>query len=70
MGTKKKGFHRRSKGGDFVKSKFLGLGGVLETSFGSTTLQNVEILPTLVHFHPKRLILWGMLYKGPKGMFG
>ena len=29
MGTKKEGFHQRSKGGDFGKSKFLGLGGVL-----------------------------------------
>ena len=38
VGTKKEGFHRRSKGGDFRKSKFSGLGGVLETSFGSTTL--------------------------------
>ena len=35
---KKEGFHRRSKGGDFGKSNFSGLGGVLETSFGSTTL--------------------------------
>ena len=51
MGTKKEGIHRRSKGGDFGKSKFLGLGGVLETSFGSSTmLQEVGILPTLVYF--------------------
>ena len=50
MGTKKKGFHRRSKGGDFGKSKFSGLGGVLETSFGFTTLEEVWILPTLVYF--------------------
>ena len=48
MGTKKKGFHRRFKGGDFRKSKFSGLGDVLETSFGSTTLQEVGVLPTLV----------------------
>ena len=53
MGTKNEGFHRRSKGGDFGKSKFSGLGGVLETSFGSTTLQEVDILPTLVYFHLK-----------------
>ena len=51
MGTKKEGFHRRSKRVDFEKSKFSGLGGVLETSFGSTTLQEVGILPTLVYFH-------------------
>ena len=67
VGTKNEGFHRRSKGGDFGKSKFLGLGGVLETSFGSTTLQEVGILSTLVYFHPKGLILGGMLCRGPKG---
>ena len=50
MGTKKEGFHRRYKGGDFDKSKFLELGGVLETSFSSTILQEVKILPTLVYF--------------------
>ena len=49
MGTKNKGFHRRSKGGDLGKSKFPGLGGVLKTSFSSTTLQEVGILPTLVY---------------------
>ena len=48
MGTKKEGFHRRFIGGDFGKSKFSGLGDVLETSFGSTTLQEVGVLPTLV----------------------
>ena len=46
MGTKNEGFRQRSKGGDLRKSKFLGLGGVLETSFGSTTLQEEEIFPT------------------------
>ena len=30
------------------KSKFTGLGGVLETSYHSTTLQKVGIFPTLV----------------------
>ena len=35
------------------KSKFSGLEGVLETSYHSTMLQEVEILPTLVYFHPK-----------------
>ena len=50
MGTKKKGFHQKSKGRNFGKSNFLGLGGVLETSFGSTMLQEVEILFTLVYF--------------------
>ena len=53
MDTKKEVFHRRSKGGDFGKSKFSGLGGVLETSFGSTTFQKVGILSTLVYFHSK-----------------
>ena len=38
VGTKKEGFHRRFKGGDFGKSKFSRLRGVLETSFDSTTL--------------------------------
>ena len=36
----------------------------------SSTLQEVEILPTLVYFHPKRLILGEILCKGPKGLFG
>ena len=53
VGTKKKGFHRRSKGGDFRNLNFFGLGGVLETSVSSTTLQEVGVLPTLVYFHPK-----------------
>ena len=71
MGTKKKErFHRRSIGGDFGKSKFSGLGGVLETSFGSTKVQEIDILPTLVYFHHKWLILRGMLCRGPKGLFG
>ena len=48
--TKREGFHRRSKGRGFGKSNFSGLEGVLETSFGSSTLQKVGILPTLVYF--------------------
>ena len=56
MGTKNEEFHRKPKGGYFGKSKFSGLGGVLETLFGSTTFQEVGILPTLVYFHPKGLI--------------
>ena len=35
------------------KSKFSGLGGVLKTSYHSTTLKEVEILLTLVYFYPK-----------------
>ena len=70
MSTKNEGFHQRSKGRDFGKSKFSGLGGVLKTFFGSTTLQEVGILPTFVYFHPKGLILGGMLCRGPKGLFG
>ena len=46
-------FHQRSKRGDFEKSKFSGLGGVLETFVGFTTLQDVGILSTFVYFHPK-----------------
>ena len=49
MGTKNKGFHRRSEEGDLGKLDFSGLGGVLETSFGSITLQDVGIPPTLVY---------------------
>ena len=53
MCTKKEIFHRRSKGGDLEKSKFSGLGDVLETSYHSTTLQEVGVLlPTLVYFQP------------------
>ena len=43
MGTKNEGFHRRSKGGDF------GLGRVPTHAI---TLQEVEILPTLVYSSP------------------
>ena len=50
MGTKNEGFHRKSKEGDFGKSKFSRLGGVLETSFGSSTLQKVGIIPIFVYF--------------------
>ena len=70
MFTKDEIFHKRSKRRDFWKSKFSGLGGVFETSFGSTTLQEVGILRTLVYFHPKRLILGVMLCRGPKDLFG
>ena len=49
---------------------FSGLGGVLETSFGSTTLQKVGILHTLVNFHPKGLISGKMWCRGPKALFG
>ena len=70
MSTNKEGFHQRFKGGDFRKSKFSGLGGILKTFFGSTTLQEVGILFTLVYFYHKGLILGGMLYRGPKGLFG
>ena len=34
------------------KSKFSSLRGVLKTSYHSTTLQEIEILPTLDYFHP------------------
>ena len=51
MCTKNEGFHRRSKGVDLGKSKALGLGGVLEASYISTTLQEIGFFPTLVYFH-------------------
>ena len=72
MGTKKEGFHRRSKGGDFWKSKFSGLGGVLETSFDSSTLKEVGILPTLVYlvmFYALKGCL-AVFFFCPKGLFG
>ena len=56
MCTKKEGFHQRSKGGDLEKSKFLGLGGVFETSNYSTTLKKVEILSTLIYFQLKAVL--------------
>ena len=61
MGTKKEGFHRRSKGGDFRL-------GRLPTHV--TMLQEVEILPTIVYFHHKELILGKMWCRGLKAMFG
>ena len=59
---KKERFHRISKGGDLEKSKFSGLGGVLETFYHSTTLQEVEIIPTLVYFHNLGCFKGGCLY--------
>ena len=59
MSTKNEIFYQRSKRGDFGKSIFSRLRGVLETSFGSTTLQEVRIIHTLVYFHLKRLIFLG-----------
>ena len=55
MDTKNEGFHQRFEEGDLGKSDFSGLGDVLETSFGSTTLQEVMILHTLLYFHLKGL---------------
>ena len=40
------------KRGDLEKSKFSGLGGVLKTSYHSTMLQEIEVLPTLDYFQP------------------
>ena len=73
MCTKNEGFHRRSKGGDLGKSKVLGLGCVLEASYTSTTLQEVEFFPTLVYFHLKGLFggcFKLLLCRCPKGLFG
>ena len=49
---KMRDFTKNPKEGDFGKSKFSGLGGVLETSFCSTKLQEVEILLTLLYLPP------------------
>ena len=61
MCTKKKGFHRKSEGGDLEKSKFSGYRGVLGTSYISTTLQEVGILLTF-YFHPLGCFKGGCLY--------
>ena len=54
VGTKKmRGFTEDPKEEISGNQFFSGLGGVLETSFGSTTLQEVGILLTLVYFHLK-----------------
>ena len=55
MCTKNEGFHRRFNGGDLGKSKVFGLGGVLEASYTSTTLQEVRFFPALVYLHLKGL---------------
>ena len=53
MCTKNEEFHRRSKGGDLVKSKVLGLGGILEASYlFYYTLREVGFFPILVYFYP------------------
>ena len=67
MGTKKEGFRLRSKGGYFRKSNFSGLGGIIETSFGSTMLLEVNILPNLAYFPPKGLFGCVFFPKGPLG---
>ena len=50
MGTENEGFHRKSTGRDLGKSRASSLGSVLRLPTISTTLQEVEILPTLVYF--------------------
>ena len=70
MCTKNEGFHQRYKGEDLEKSRVLSLGGVLEASYTSITLQEVGIFPTLVLFPPFGLILGGLLCRCPKGLFG
>ena len=50
------------------KSKFSGLGGVLDTSYHSTTLKKVGILPTFVYFHHLGCFKGGCLYRCPKGV--
>ena len=47
---KNKDFAEDPKEEIWGKSKFSGLGGVLETFYHSTTLQKVGVLPTLVYF--------------------
>ena len=74
-----KGYTWVSKRRDFTEDQreeilgnknFSGLGDVLKTSFGFTTLQEVGILPTLVYFYHKGLISWKMWCRGPKALFG
>ena len=52
------------------KSKFSGLGGVLKTSYHSTTLQEVGILPILVYSHFLWIDLWKECIGVFKGLFG
>ena len=47
---KRRGFIEDSRDEISGNKKNSGLGGVLETSFGSSTLQEVEILSTLIYF--------------------
>ena len=61
VGNKKEGFHRRSKGGYFELGRF---------PTHAIMLQEVEILPILVYFHLKGLILGKMCYEVPKALFG
>ena len=67
MCTKKmKDFTENPKEEIWGKSKFSGLGGVLETSYRSTTLQEVGILPTLV-----LVPIFGLkMVEHVKGLFG
>ena len=58
-GYQKRGISSKIQGGDLGESNFSGLGGVLETSFCSTMLQEVGIFPTLVLFPSYGLILGG-----------
>ena len=58
MGTKKEGFHQRSNGEDLGKSNFSGLGGVIEASLSSTTLQEVEILPSFCELKISLGTIW------------
>ena len=48
---KMRDFAKNPKEEIWGKSKFLGLGGVLETFDHSTKLQEVRVLPTLVYIH-------------------
>ena len=52
------------------KSKFSGLGGVLKTSYRSTTLQEVGILPTLVLVPIFWLIFGLKIMERVMGLFG
>ena len=71
MGTENEGFHRRSTGGDLGKSRASSLGSVLRLPTISTTLQEVEIFPTLVYsyFWADFGIDYGMVLCHVYGMF-
>ena len=62
-------FIENPKEGIWGKSKAQAWEVFLRLPTHSSTLQEVEILHTLVYFHHKGLIIREMLCRGPKGLF-